>query len=60
MRTNADRLAPIEREGRPAGVLVSLNIRNLGAMVPSAERQPAGYGPNADIFARQIFWGAHS
>jgi hypothetical protein len=60
MRTHTDSAALIDRGRGPASVLIGLKIRHLGAVVPSAERRPTGCGPNADAFARQIFWGASS
>jgi hypothetical protein len=60
MRTNTDRLAPINRRRGPASSLVGLEIRHLGAAVPSAERQPTGSGSDTDVFLRQNFWGARS
>jgi len=60
MRTNTDRLAPINRRRGPASVLVGLKIRHRGAAVPSAEQQPTGSGSDTDVFVRQDFWGARS
>ena len=60
MRKNTDSSAPIDRERGPASVLIGLRIRHSGAVVPSAERQSTETGPNSDVSARQVFWGAHS
>lgn len=60
MRKNTDSSAPIDRERGPASVLIDLRIRHSSAVVLSAERQSTESGPNADVSARQIFWGASS
>lgn len=60
MRTNTDRLTPIDRERGTARDFTGPKIRQCVAAGPSAERKSTGSGSDPDISARQIFWGARS